>query len=109
MLTELGYRVSTVGNAAEAMEVLERGQPVDVVFSDIVMPGEMNGIDLGCEIRRRWPHIKVALTSGFSEDAITRDCCGSGFVVISKPYREQELAQKLSIILEQRQSLPHQP
>jgi hypothetical protein len=63
-LTELGYHVETAVNAAQALEILKGDDPVDLLFSDVVMPGGMNGVQLAVEARRIRPELKVLLTSG---------------------------------------------
>ncbi len=99
-IAELGYRVICASDAAEALKLLEAGTPVDLLFSDIVMPGEMNGIALAKEATRRWPHLKVALTSGFSEEAMNRNGGFTDFTILSKPYRQMDLARKLRQVME---------
>ncbi|PTQ09876.1 hybrid sensor histidine kinase/response regulator [Sphingomonas oleivorans] len=84
LLTELGQSVTWATSAQDALEILDaRRQEFNLVFSDVVMPG-LNGIDLGLEIRRRWPDLPVVLTSGYSH-VIARE--GShGFELLQKPY-----------------------
>src|SRR6185436_8542153 len=64
-LTGLGYRVLEADTARKALEVLESGQPVDLLFTDVVMPGGMDGCELAREMIARRPNAKVLLTSGF--------------------------------------------
>jgi PAS domain S-box-containing protein len=99
-LTQLGYRVETVADAAEAVTFIDQADGIDVVFSDVVMPGEMNGIDLAEEIARRWPRIKVLLTSGFPEAAIGRSNTRPTAQILSKPYRTEELGRAIFELLE---------
>ena len=70
-LESLGYTSFTAQNAAEAVALIERGNHIDLLFSDVVMPGPMNGRQLADTVTKRWPSIKVLFTSGYSEDAIT--------------------------------------
>ncbi|QJR05587.1 response regulator [Sphingobium yanoikuyae] len=65
---------------------------VDIIFSDVVMPG-MNGVELGKEIRARWPDKTVVLTSGYSH-ALAEDS-GHGFPLLHKPYSVEELSRIL--------------
>jgi signal transduction histidine kinase len=101
MLTELGYRVVGIRNAAEALRMLENGQEFELLFSDVVMPSGMNGVELAREARRLDKDIKVLLTSGYAEDVLQRHRAVDEFAVIGKPFRRAELAQRLRSILEE--------
>ncbi len=92
MLNELGYQVSRVASAAAALAALRRG-PSDLVFSDMVMPGEMSGLDLAREIARTWPDIPVVLTTGYSASAA--EAAAEGLRLLSKPYSIEALAAEL--------------
>jgi len=83
LLEQLGYRVVRAENAAEALRHLQQGVEVDLMLSDIVMPGGMNGIDLAQECKQRYPRIPVLLTSGFSEAAREAE---NRFVILRKPF-----------------------
>jgi two-component system NtrC family sensor kinase len=82
-LEQIGYKVELASSAQAALEVLDR-EKVDLVFSDILMPGGMNGFDLAHAIRARFPHMPVLLTTGFSSSA--QDAVRQGFEVLQKPY-----------------------
>jgi CheY-like chemotaxis protein len=99
MLTELGYRVVGTCNAAEALHMLENGQEFELLFSDVVMPSGMNGVELAREARQLNKDIKVLLTSGYAEDVLQRHRAVDEFAVIGKPFRRAELAQRLRSIL----------
>ena len=94
MLKVAGYAVFHVKSAAAALEALAGGSRVDVVFSDVMMPGGMNGVDLAREIRRRWPDLPVVLTTGYIE--VARTAMSEGLEVLVKPYQ----LEALSAILE---------
>jgi PAS domain S-box-containing protein len=99
-LTELGYRILEAGNASAALEMLTAGDKVDLLFTDVVMPGKLNGMELAREAAKRWPSLKIVLTSGFPEMRL--DCDGdfiTGLRLLSKPYRKAELAQTLRDVL----------
>jgi two-component system NtrC family sensor kinase len=83
-LEQLGYSVKQVNNAHEALEFLGNDPGVDLVFSDILMPGEMTGLDLGHAIRRLYPEMPVLLTTGYSTSA--QEAVREGFVVLRKPF-----------------------
>ncbi|TAL03853.1 MAG: PAS domain S-box protein [Rhodospirillaceae bacterium] len=96
-LLDLGYSVVVATTASEAIDTLEQGLHFDLVFSDVIMPGEMNGVELAREIQRRWPEIKVLLTSGYAEDvALSQIKLLSGVKLLAKPYRTAVLAQAIS-------------
>jgi len=83
LVEQLGYRVVRAENAAEALRDLQDGLRVDLVFSDIVMPGDMNGLELAEVCRERFPHLPVLLTSGYSDVAQSAD---SRFDILRKPF-----------------------
>ena len=90
MLRSIGYEVLHVASAAAALGALANGRRVDLVFSDIMMPGGTNGVELAGEVRRRRADLPILLTSGFSE-AVRKDADALGIPVLSKPYGLQEL------------------
>jgi CheY-like chemotaxis protein len=92
--TELGYRVLRATNGDEALEVIERGEPINLLFTDVVMPNGMNGIDLAREVRRRRPDVKVLLTSGYSNRTAGASD-NSEFISLVKPYSSADLAKRL--------------
>ncbi|MCK1508791.1 response regulator [Bradyrhizobium sp. 18] len=94
MLAQLGYQVTRAASAAAALGALADGRSVDLVFSDIMMPGGMNGVELAREIRRRRSDIPVLLTSGYAEAAV-HDAEQAGIRILSKPYHIDELAAAL--------------
>ncbi len=94
MLEAAGHAVFHAKSAASALDTLAAGRSVDVVFSDVMMPGGMNGVDLAREIRRRRPDLPVVLTTGYVEAA--RTAMAEGFEVLVKPYP----IEALSAILE---------
>ncbi|WP_119418855.1 hybrid sensor histidine kinase/response regulator [Desertibaculum subflavum] len=89
-LERLGFVVEAVGDARAALDRIEAAVPFDLLFTDIVMPGGMNGRELAEEARRRRPHLPILLTSGFTDDASAE---GGPFPIIRKPYKPSELAR----------------
>jgi PAS domain S-box-containing protein len=92
----LGYNVITAENAVEALALVETGAAPDLLFTDVVMPGGMNGRQLALKLRQRWPSLRVLYTSGYAHGRLTID--GESVpskYVLSKPYRRAELAAKL--------------
>jgi CheY-like chemotaxis protein len=95
MLQELGYQVTRARDALSGLHRLEADPTlVDLVFSDMVMPGPMDGAALAEEIRRRWPKLPVVLTTGFSDAA--ESATQKGLRLITKPYRLETLAVELA-------------
>ncbi|MGQ9369127.1 response regulator [Azospirillum sp. ST 5-10] len=94
-LSELGYRVLCAGDAAAGLALLEGGERIDLLFTDVVMPGDLNGVGLAREASRRWPGLRVALTSGFTEAALGRAGDAGSFPILNKPYRRVDLARLL--------------
>jgi PAS domain S-box-containing protein len=96
----LGYRTLAATNAAEALALIDGDTPIDLLFTDIVMPGTMNGRQLADEARRRRPGIKVLFTSGYAENAIVHHGrLDPGVLLLAKPYRKQQLAQMIRAAL----------
>jgi PAS domain S-box-containing protein len=92
LLRDLGYETTWAANAEEALKVLEEVSGFEVIFSDIVMPG-MSGIELGKEIRRRYPSLPVVLTSGYSN--VLAEDGRQGFELLQKPYAVEDLSRVL--------------
>jgi CheY-like chemotaxis protein len=103
-LQTLGYHVIVAETAAHALEVLRGEQIVDLLLTDIVMPGQLDGRQLALQARALRPDLKVLFTSGFTETtlaaSIQADFAGS---VLSKPYRQVDLANRLHHIFEERE------
>jgi PAS domain S-box-containing protein len=93
ILEDLGYVTTWAANADEALRLLSKTPDgFDIVFSDVVMPG-MSGVDLGHEIRRRYPDLPVVLTSGYSH--VLAEEGRHGFELLHKPYAAEELSRVL--------------
>jgi len=97
-LQELGYEVIEAENATAALTVLESSRPIDLVFTDVVMPGAMTGDQLAREAGRLRPGLKILFTSGFAEASMqngsrARDLGGHN--LLSKPYRKVDLARRI--------------
>ena len=92
LLEQLGYAVRWVCNAEEALAEID-GAGVDLVFSDIVMPGKMDGLALAQAIRGKYPRLPILLTTGYSD---TLRKVSLGFQILKKPYEIHELSQALS-------------
>ena len=101
-IATLGYRVVTAENAAAALAHVEEGCQPDLLFTDIVMPGGVNGRQLAQKLRLRWPTLRVLYTSGYARG--TLDVDGEQVpskYVLGKPYRRSDLANKLREVLDE--------
>jgi signal transduction histidine kinase/CheY-like chemotaxis protein len=99
-LESLGYATIAAVNAAEAMAMVERGAAFDLLFTDVVMPGGINGPELAAEIARRRPGVKVLYTSGYAESAgMNAGRLDPGVVLLNKPYRKVDLALRIREVL----------
>jgi PAS domain S-box-containing protein len=100
-LLGLGYKVVGVGSGPEAIEILAQTQSFDLLFTDIVMPGGMSGRELADTALKMRPEIKVLFTSGYTEQAIIHNGrLDPGVQLLSKPYRRQQLAEKVRLLLD---------
>jgi CheY-like chemotaxis protein len=93
-LRGLGYRLLTAVDSAAALEILGGKEPIDILFTDVVMPGRINGVQLAAIGQRLRPALKVALTSGYAAAMLVAQ---HGFkedtAYLQKPYRAHELAE----------------
>ena len=96
LLEQIGYRVLRAGNAIEALERIEGGDRIDLVFSDIVMPNGMNGIHLAQELTERYPTIRVLLTTGYSDVAAAGE---TRFQILRKPFELPALEQAIREVM----------
>jgi PAS domain S-box-containing protein len=95
-LTSLGYKVVSATNGVGAMEVVRAREDIDLLFTDVVMPGGLNGPQLAAEAKKIRPGLKVLFTSGYTENAIVHHGrLDRGVILLSKPYRRAELAAKV--------------
>jgi PAS domain S-box-containing protein len=97
LLTDQGHRVARAASAREALAILDGDGAFDLVFSDLVMPGDMDGLDLALAIRRRDPGLPVLLATGYSEAAARVG--EEGFRLLSKPYHPRELEEVVQELL----------
>ncbi|HZV84819.1 MAG TPA: response regulator, partial [Brevundimonas sp.] len=98
MLTSLGYRCEVASDAGGALHRLSQDGAFDLLFSDVIMPGGMNGIELALKARERRPDLKVLLTSGYLGE--TGHQMRHDFPVIDKPYQRNDLAHRLRAVLD---------
>ena len=98
-LKRLGYRTLEANNASMAKTMIDSGQKIDLVFSDVLMPGDIDGQMLGLWVEKNHPLIKVVLTSGFTKRKTEVGDHESSFPLLRKPYTIEALAKKMSTAL----------
>ena len=101
-LASMGYHVSGAASGIDAIQMLRNGLRVDLLFTDVVMPGGMSGRDLAEAARELDPEMKVLFTSGYTENSIVHNGkLEHGVKLLSKPYRREQLAAKIRQVLDQ--------
>lgn len=101
ILEDFGYKVLVADGPKAALEILDAQDRIDLLFTDLIMPGGMNGVMLARAARDRQPKIKVLLTTGYAEASLERtDAGGSEFEVINKPYKRLDLARRVRRVLD---------
>ena len=104
MLSDLGYTCLQAPDGASALTILEQGARVDLLFTDVIMPGPVKSRDLVAHAERLRPGLPVLFTSGYTDDAIVHHGrLDPGVQLISKPYAREELARKLRGLLKGRE------
>ena len=98
MLGALGYHVTTATNASEALAILHSGVEIDLLFTDVVMPGGVSGVSLARTARELRPQLRVLLTSGFVGEGAVLET--DEFPLLDKPYETSQLAAKLRQMLD---------
>ena len=93
-LKSLGYRTISANDGRAAMAIVARGEPFDLLFTDVIMPGGLSGRALAEAIGKQRPNLKVLYTSGYTDSAVVHDGrLDDGVRLLTKPYRKQELAE----------------
>ncbi|HET6906643.1 MAG TPA: response regulator, partial [Rhodanobacteraceae bacterium] len=104
LLESLGYQVTAARNGPEALEMLRKDVPCDLLFTDVIMPGGMTGPQLAAAARELRPGLPVLYTSGYTENAIVHHGrVDPGVNLLHKPYRRPELAAKIRAALSEEQ------
>jgi PAS domain S-box-containing protein len=107
ILSGLGYRVLKANNAQSALTILESGISVDLLFTDVVMPGPLRSPDLAKRAKALLPDIEVLYTSGYTQNAIVHGGrLDPGVELLSKPYRREELARKIRSVFVKKEQEP---
>jgi CheY-like chemotaxis protein len=108
-IQSLGYVTLSAVNADEALVILNSAQPIDLLFTDMIMPGSMNGRQLADEALRRRPSLKILFTSGYTENTVIHyGRLDAGVLLLAKPYRRADLARMIRSALEAEATL-HPP
>jgi PAS domain S-box-containing protein len=106
MLADLGYKVLKSRDASAALSILESGVPVDLLFTDVVMPGPLKSSDMARQARERMPSLAVLFTSGYTENSIVHGGrLDPGVELLSKPYTREALARKIRHVLNNRKQI----
>jgi PAS domain S-box-containing protein len=101
-LQELGYRVFEAPDGPSSLQLLERNPHIDLLFTDVVLPGGMTGAQLAAQARGRWPKLKVLFTTGYARNAIVHHGrLDPGVQLITKPFIIAELATRVREVLDQ--------
>lgn len=99
-IQSLGYRTLAAGNASEALAIIDENGKIDLLLTDVMMPGSINGRQLAVEALLRRPSLKVLYTSGYSENAMVDDgYLDPGVLLLAKPYRKIDLAKMIRAAL----------
>jgi CheY-like chemotaxis protein len=110
MLQGLGYRVLKASDGQGALTILQSGIPVDMLFTDVVMPGPVRSIEVARQAKQMFPAIEVLFTSGYTQNAIVHGGrLDPGVELISKPYGRDELARKIRQLFAARKQSAAQP
>ncbi len=100
-LQALGYRTVAAADGPSALAIIDRGEPFDLLFTDVILPGGMTGRQLADEVALRRPGLKVLYTSGYTDNAIVHQGkLDPGVMLLSKPYRKSQLANMIRRALE---------
>jgi CheY-like chemotaxis protein len=99
-LQSLGYKTIAAADGREALAQVDSGEPFDLLFTDVVMPGGMSGRELADTMGKRRPGLRVLYTSGYTDNAIVHHGrLDAGVLLLTKPYRKPELAQMVRLAL----------
>ena len=102
MLNELGYRVLKAKDAQSALTIIESGMPIDLLLTDVVMPGPLKSTELARKARERMPNLAVLFMSGYPQKVIARrEQLDDHIELLSKPYSRETLARKVRLALTQ--------
>jgi CheY-like chemotaxis protein len=102
LLRKLGYAVLEAGNGQEAIAIADGGAAIDLLFTDMIMPGGMTGKALALQLGRRHPGMRILYCSGYTDSAIAHQGrLDEGAALLQKPYRRRDLARKVRKVLDE--------
>jgi CheY-like chemotaxis protein len=105
-LSDLGYRVLTARDAQAGLTVVESGIPIDVIFTDVVMPGPLKSREMARRAQERLPNLAVLFTSGYTENSIVHGGkLDAGVELLSKPYTREALARRIRHVIANRKQV----
>jgi DNA-binding NtrC family response regulator len=96
LFNDLGYEVVEAANARAALAIIDGDDPITLVFTDVIMPGGMNGVELANEITQRQPDLPVLLTSGYTAQRLIPDSVTRAWPILRKPYTQADLSQAVN-------------
>ena len=100
-MRRLGYRTLSASNAVEGLALIDNPERIDLLFTDVIIPGGMNGRQLALEAEKRRPGLKVLYTSGYTENAIVHHGrLDADVLLLAKPYLSADLARMIRTALE---------
>jgi DNA-binding NtrC family response regulator len=110
ILSVLGYQVLEAGSAAEAAEIIESGRHIDLVFTDVIMPGPVSSLQLGEIVRRHLPECQVLYTSGYAEGVLAHEGkLDSSVHLLQKPYHPDALSARIRHLLRRAKRAVNRP
>ena len=105
LLSSFGYQILEAADGESAIEILDSAPRVNLLFTDVVLPGGMSGPELAAEVQDRFPGVAVLYTSGYTDLAnVDRSTLGEDAELLQKPYRKADLARKVRLALDQARS-----
>jgi|HubBroStandDraft_1064217.scaffolds.fasta_scaffold373032_1 CheY-like chemotaxis protein len=99
LLTSAGYRVLSADDGHAAIDILSGKEPIDLVFTDLVMPRDVNGLDVVRSAAQQRPGIKILLTSGFGQAPLVAQGLNDDLLILAKPYRPRDLTDTVRAML----------
>jgi CheY-like chemotaxis protein len=97
MLATAGYAVVSAPSGEQALNLLDEAEAIDLVFTDVMMPGAMNGLQLADQVRTRRPGTPILVTTGYMDELPAAR--GQRLDILSKPYRQEDLLARVRSIL----------
>ncbi|MCP4414127.1 MAG: PAS domain S-box protein [Gammaproteobacteria bacterium] len=106
-LNNAGYKTITASSGKQALSIIKSGEKIDLLFTDIIMPGKYDGFQLASKIHEEYPHLKILLTSGYTMERENQIVCDDKFIaslansIVNKPYDQSDLTQAIRTTLDE--------